>query len=130
MALQDKDYCIKCNKKYTDTYNKWCKPCQINYLNFTNWTNGNEKIDNFIQERQLEINNQDDLIFEWIPCNQFLDIKEIDKYDFSTVYSAKWEDGLLYWDENNKYIRELEDKEIALKYLHNLQNIDEFLNEV
>src|SRR5438046_2516522 len=115
MALQDKGkYCIKCNKIYTNVYCKLCKQCQINYLRkyFNNWTNGNEKIDNFIQERQLEINILSDMIvFEWIPYNQLNDIKEIDKDNFSTISSAKWKDGPLCWNEyNKKYIRE-SDKE-------------------
>ena len=95
MALQDNNHCIKCNKKYTSIYNKWCKQCQINHLkgNFTNWTSENEKIDNFVQERQLKINSSDDTVFEWISYNQFFDIKEVDKDDFSTVYLAKWKDG-------------------------------------
>src|SRR5215469_3181942 len=123
IALQDKEYCIKCNKKYTNTDYKWCNPCQINYLKgkFTNWTSGNEKIDNFIQERQLKINDKDDIIFEWIPYNQFLDIREVDKNDFSTVYSAKWKDGQLYWNVNNKRYVKQPNKEVTLKYLHNLQ---------
>jgi hypothetical protein len=128
MALQH--YCIKCNKEYT--YSKWCKPCLVNYLkgNFTNWTSKNEKIDNFIQERQLKINDPYDLVFEWISYNQFLDIKEVDRDDFSIIYSAKWKDGPLYWNKiNEEYIRQ-PNKKISLKYLHKLQNIDEFLYKV
>jgi len=69
---------------------KWCKSCQINNLkgNFTNWTSENEKIDNFIQEMQLKINKYNDIIFEWIPYNQFSDIKEISRGDFATLHSA------------------------------------------
>src|SRR5579862_9631767 len=130
MALQDRGaYCIKCNKVYT-SFDNWCKPCAINYLkgNSTNWTGENEKIDNFIQERQLKIINSWDLVFEWISYNQFFEIKEVDKDDFSTAYSAKWKDGPLYWNGNyKKYIRR-PNEEITLKYSHNLQNIDEFLN--
>ena len=115
----------------------WCKQCEINFLknNFIIWTSGNEKIDNFIQEMQLKINNPFGIIFEWILYNQFINIKEIDKNNIFTVYLAEWKNGLLYWNINNKkYIRELkyirESDKVTLKYLHNLQNIDEFLNEV
>ncbi len=54
-------YCEVCYEKYTDVAYNWCKPCHINYLknNFTSWTSGNEKIDDFIQKMQ----------FEWIPYN-------------------------------------------------------------
>src|SRR5579862_2555489 len=73
---------------------------------FINWISGNEKIDNFIREMQLKINNHDDIIFEWIPYNQFNKIEEIDKDGFITVYSAIWKDGPLYMNkQNKKYIR-------------------------
>ena len=82
--------CERCGEKYTDDFYKWCKPCLINYLkkNFTNWTSGNEKIDDFIQEMQLKIDKYYDKVFEWILYNQFSNIKEIGKDDFTTLYSA------------------------------------------
>ncbi|CAB4441620.1 unnamed protein product [Rhizophagus irregularis] len=129
IVLLDKDYCLLCQNIYTDRKYKWCKQCEINKLrkNFTNWTSGNEKIDNFIQEKQLVINHYNNSIFEWIPYNKFLDIEEVDKDDFSTVYSAKWEDGPLEWNYNSrKYIRnpkEVELKEIKLKHSYNLQDV-------
>ena len=83
-------YCVICGKPYTDMQYKWCKPCQINL-------SGNEKIDNFIQETQLKINEQSDIIFEWIPYNNFDNINEINKYDFYTICSAIWKDGPLFW---------------------------------
>ena len=46
---------------------------------------------------QLEINEWDDIVVEWIPYNQFTDIKEIRKGDFETVYSAIWKDGPLHY---------------------------------
>ena len=121
----------KCGEEYTNKYWKWCKPCQINNLkkNFTNWTSGNEKIDNLIQEMHLKI-NVDDIVFEWIPYAQFGDIKELGKDNFDTVYSATWKDGPLYYTkDNNKHSRN-KDKKVALKCLYNSQNIAEFLNEV
>ena len=131
--------CEKCGEKYTDVYcefYKWCKPCQIDNLkgNFTNWTSGNEKIDELIQEMQLKIDNIDDIVFEWIPYNQFSDIKEIGRGGFATVYSAIWKDGPLeYSSVYSEYTRNSNYK-VALKCLHNSQNIpnitNEFLNEV
>src|SRR4051812_48374908 len=44
--------------------------------NFTNWTSGNEIIDKFIREKQIKINKPLDIVFEWIPYNQFNDIKK------------------------------------------------------
>src|SRR5256885_1924682 len=63
------NYCMNCHNKYTNIENKWCKPCQINNLkaNFISWTSRNEEIDKFIQEKQLKINNYNDIVFEWIP---------------------------------------------------------------
>ncbi|CAB4439453.1 unnamed protein product [Rhizophagus irregularis] len=124
----DKKYCIKCSKVYMNVDKKWCKQCSINYLweNFTNWTSENEKIDNFIQEKQIEINYSWNNVFEWIPYNQFTNIKEKNEDSLS----ATWIDGPLYWETwNKKYIRR-SDVEVILKYSHNIQRIDEFLNEI
>src|SRR5688572_14189246 len=135
MVLQD-GFCSKCGEKCTNVNSKWCKPCQIDNLkgNFTNWTSGNKKIDNFIQEMQLKINNAYDIVFEWIPYNQFSEIKEIGRGGFATVYSAIWKDSPLSYDKDNEvYARNTfkSNYEVALKCLHNSQNItNEFLNEV
>ena len=126
-------YCQICFNKYINVY-KWCKPCQIDNLkgNFTNWISGNEKIENFIQEIQSEINSPKDIIFEWIPYNQFSDIKEIGRGGFATVYSAIWKDGPLKYN-SEEYTRnsEYSNYKVALKCLHNSQDITaEFLREV
>ena len=76
---------------------------------------------------QLKIDSKKDIIFEWIPYNQFDNIEEISKGDFNTVYSATWKNGPLYYSED---IRK-PDKKVALKCIYNSQNItNEFLNEV
>ena len=126
--------CEKCGglKYYEEFPYKWCKPCLINDLkaNFTK-TSGNEKIDNFIQEMQLKINDTPDIIFEWVPYNQFNDIKVINKDAFTTIHSAIWKDGPLYYDDNKEEYLRRPDKKVTLKCLHNSQNISsEFLNEV
>uniref|UniRef100_U9TJD9 Protein kinase domain-containing protein n=1 Tax=Rhizophagus irregularis (strain DAOM 181602 / DAOM 197198 / MUCL 43194) TaxID=747089 RepID=U9TJD9_RHIID len=131
IILQDM-YCDKCVSKCLDTYYKWCKPCQINNLknNFTNWTSGNEKIDNLIQEMQLEIINTSDNTIEWITYNQFNYIKELGKDEFSTMYSAIWKDGPLKYDKKEHEYSRKQKTKVNLK-LYNSQNItDEFLNEV
>jgi hypothetical protein len=91
------------------------------------WTSGNEKIDEFIQEKQLKIKDHNDVVFEWIPYNQFSEIKETDRNDLITVYSAIWKDGsycpLQYTRDSNK--------KVTLKCLHNSTNPIEFvINEV
>jgi serine/threonine protein kinase len=132
LVLQDKYFCEKCCREYTDLEYKWCKQCQINYLksNFANCS-GNEKIDDLIQEMQLKIDNYDDMIFEWIPYNQFDYIEKVGKGGFATVYSALWKDGPLVYDRNEHIYKRNNYKEVALKCLNNSQSITkEFLNEV
>ena len=125
MVLQDgyyEKYCEKCDKKYQNIF-KWCRPCQ---------TSGNEKIDNFIQQKQLEIYHYNDVIFEWIPYNQLNNIKEISKNDLFKIYSAIWKDGPLYYNYVSKkeLIRE-SNKKVALKCICDSQNtINEFLDKV
>jgi hypothetical protein len=131
MVLED-EYCEKCGKKYTNIYHNWCRPCQINYLknDFTNWTSGNENIDNFIREMQLKIEYPGDIIFEWIPYDQFNDIKEVGKGGFATIYSAIWKDNLLCWSEKG-YTRNNSNTKVALKCLNNSQSFtSKLLNEV
>ncbi|UZO16929.1 uncharacterized protein OCT59_008295 [Rhizophagus irregularis] len=102
-----------------------------NYLNLANWISGNEKIDDFVQEMQLKLDSYEDIVFEWIPYNQFNNINEIGKGGFAIVYSANWKDGPLeYFADEKTYKRNDPNRVIALKCLHNSQNItNKFLNE-
>ena len=124
--------CKECKQPNTDSY--WCQLCNAKRFqqNFQNWTSGNKEIDKFIQNMQLNINGFSEQVTEWIPYNQFNDIKEIGKGGFATVYSAIWKDGPLKFDyEIKKEYKRKSDYEVALKCLHNSQNItNEFLNEV
>src|SRR3954454_1042858 len=95
---------VQCKKCGQYIYFKWCKSCQINDLknNFTNWTSGNENIDNSIQEMQLKIDSPSDIVFEWVPYSQFNNIKEIGNDNgLVKIYSAIWKDGPLKYDYNN-----------------------------
>ena len=60
------------------------------------------------------------------------DIKEIGRGGFATVYSAIWKDSPLKYDKGTeKYVKLSLNYKVALKCLHNSQNItNEFLNEV
>ena len=113
LVYNEKLQCKKCCEQYTNVMRKWCKPCQIDFLkaNFTSWTSGNEQIDEFIQEMQLKIDDYDDIVFEWIPYNQFSEIKEIGKNGSITVYSAIWMNGPLH----KKHHYSLDIKEIQIK---------------
>uniref|UniRef100_U9T2I4 non-specific serine/threonine protein kinase n=1 Tax=Rhizophagus irregularis (strain DAOM 181602 / DAOM 197198 / MUCL 43194) TaxID=747089 RepID=U9T2I4_RHIID len=129
--IQDDDIkCKICGEIYTDLYYKWCKPCQIINIirNFANWTSGNEKIDKFIQEMQLKVEEYNKIIFEWIPYNQFNYIKKISKGQFTT---AIWKDGSLEYNHKERKYKRNPNEEVTLKYLNNSQNIiNDFLNEV
>jgi hypothetical protein len=97
---------------------------------FIDWTSGNKKIDDFIRERQLNI-NYSDIVFEWIPYNHFKEIKETGKNSSITVYSAIWRSGPLYYNSNSSIFSRDSNMEVALKCLHNLQNpVDSLINEV
>jgi hypothetical protein len=102
----------------------------LRYLesNFIGWS-GNEEIDNFIQEMHSNIDYYN-VIFEWIPYNQFNEIIETGKNNSIIIYSAIWKDGPLYYSEYGKYVRD-SNKEVTLKCLQNSQNTVEILiNEV
>ncbi|EXX50157.1 hypothetical protein RirG_273570 [Rhizophagus irregularis DAOM 197198w] len=79
--------CESCGKtkiNIRDRFSKWCKLCQINQIislrnNLINWTSGNEEIDSFIRQKQSSIIKPTDTVLEWIPYNQFIDIKEIEE---------------------------------------------------
>jgi hypothetical protein len=132
LVLENGNHCETCGEIYTLTYLNWCESCQINNLkiNFKNWTSGNKIIDKFIQGMQLEFENHNDTIFEWISYNQFSDLKEISKNDSSILYSAIWKNGPLKY--NQKEWERTSNKEVTLKcLLHNPQNITiKLLNEV
>ncbi|GES83969.1 kinase-like domain-containing protein [Rhizophagus clarus] len=131
MVLED-GYCENCGDQYIVLSDKWCRSCQINNLKekFGNWTSENEKIDNFIQEMQLSINRYGDIVFEWVPYDQFDKINDIESSDFGNLHLALWMDGPLHYNRvRKKYIR-INDKRVTLKCLHDSRNsIDEFLNE-
>jgi hypothetical protein len=96
--------------------------------NFT-WTSENKQIDDFVQEMQLEIKDNNNIVFEWIPYSQFYEIKETGKNGLVTVYSAIWKDGPLCYAYND-YKRNLYEK-VALKCWRNSENpIESLINEV
>ena len=122
--------CTRCNELCIC---EWCKQCQLDRLrkNFTKWTSGNSDIDKFIQEMQLKVNHHDDVIFEWIPFNQFNITRILSKNKSNKKYSATWKDGPLKFDSlfnefadfyTYKYKRNIS-LEVTLKYFHDLQKV-------
>ncbi|RHZ51630.1 hypothetical protein Glove_476g83 [Diversispora epigaea] len=129
--------CPECNQERSG-YN-WCKPCNSKHLqnDFNNWTSGNEKIDKFIQDAQLNTNKYWEVI-EWIPYDRFKDVKQIGKGGFGTIHYASWIDGFIgKWDiENQQWKRqrnwdgEVGEVEVALKKFDNFVNFSDVLNEM
>ncbi|RGB39600.1 hypothetical protein C1646_689445 [Rhizophagus diaphanus] len=91
--------------------------------NFKNWTSGNHDVDEFIQKAQLNAKSYKQAI-EWIEYDKFEDFEYLAKGGFGTTFKAVWKGGHMYqWNyDYNKFIRDAK-KKVALKYLHNSQNI-------
>ncbi|CAG8597051.1 9562_t:CDS:2, partial [Acaulospora morrowiae] len=75
------------------------KDCNMRIRKFfqeqhSHWTCGNLEIDKMIREFQEGVWSTD-LILEWIPFEQFYDIKKVNESMFSITYSAYWRDGPL-----------------------------------
>ncbi|RHZ83732.1 hypothetical protein Glove_88g128 [Diversispora epigaea] len=128
--------CPECSQE--NTFWDWCKPCNSKHFqnDFNKWTSGNDKIDKFIQDAQLNANNYRRVI-EWIPYDRFKDVKQIGRGGFGTIYYAKWIDGYIEkWDiENQQWKRGFQEKsnpqqEMALKRFDNFVNFDDVLNEM
>src|SRR5947208_8665692 len=92
-------YCETCGYEYANIFYKWCKQCQIEFLKANFKSCENQEIDGIIQVMQLRINDPDDIVFEWIPYDQFSDIKIIGKDGLDIVYSAIWKDGPLHYNK-------------------------------
>jgi hypothetical protein len=123
--------CGECNEPGTGW--EWCQPCNAKRFkdNFTNWTNGNKDIDEFIQQSQLNAVYFSKYI-EWIPFENFKNITYITKGGFGKIYSAEWPEGCIRcWDIENQKWERIGEIKVALKSLDNSSCIStEFLNEV
>ena len=134
--------CKECQQ--TNTSRKWCQSCNAQHFarNFDKWTSGNERIDQFILDCQLEATSSWNVL-EWIPYEQFENIKFIAKGGFGKVEKAQWKEGSIwYWnnrenkwgkskdyDSENRNYKDYET--VALKTLTNSSNLDKnFLPEL
>ncbi|RHZ69926.1 hypothetical protein Glove_276g61 [Diversispora epigaea] len=122
--------CNECNRGYNGS---WCKPCNSTRFRsgFDKWTSGNDTIDKFIQDSQLNADRASKVI-EWIPYDRFQGIKKIAKGGFSTIYYANWIDGrIVKWDIQNQQWERYGQREVALKKFDGIGDINkDFLNEV
>ncbi|CAB4435817.1 unnamed protein product [Rhizophagus irregularis] len=100
-----KRICENCKQECLATL--YCEYCVRNYLkeDFSNWTSGNDDIDDLIQKCQMEslMPNQ---IVEWIPYSNLKNIKYLTKGGFSEIYTADWINGCYdEWDSEKKTIK-------------------------
>ena len=119
--------CPTCNRY--NTHWTWCQSCDPKLLT-EGWTSGNKTLDELIKSTQLKSAKYHySNYLQWIPYNDLTNIEKIGESDFATISKAIWLNGYKSVNYNNK--RTSEDRTVALKKLHNSQNIsDEFLNEV
>ncbi|POG71858.1 kinase-like domain-containing protein [Rhizophagus irregularis DAOM 181602=DAOM 197198] len=117
--------CENCNQKCLATL--YCEYCVRNYLkaNFSNWTSGNNNIDNLIKNCQLETLSSDNTI-EWIPYNNLENIKYLTKGGFSNIYTAKWIDGgYEEWDSKEQQLLRFGAHSVILKELGNVEDANQ-----
>ena len=83
-----------------------------------------------IKSTQLKATGYDNVNYlQWISYNDLTNIEKMDEGGFATISKATWLNGYKSINYNNE--RTSKDIPVALKILHNSQNIsDEFLNEV
>ncbi|PKB96337.1 hypothetical protein RhiirA5_435001 [Rhizophagus irregularis] len=107
IRLLTKNICENCKKECLATL--YCEYCVRNYLkkDFSNWTSGNDVIDNLIQKCQLET-TRPNVIVEWIPHSNLENINYLTKGGFSEIYIARWIDGTYNeWDSEKKTINKI-----------------------
>ena len=117
-----KRICENCNQECLATL--FCEYCVRNYLkaNFSNWTSGNDDIDNLIQKCQLE-SLEPEKIVEWIPYNNLQDVKYLTKGGFSEIYTAVWIDGRHdEWNIKEQELKRVGSQDVILKKLENVEN--------
>ncbi|RHZ87663.1 hypothetical protein Glove_33g199 [Diversispora epigaea] len=125
-----RERCPECNQNSYEY--GWCKPCNSKHFqnDFNKWTSGNDKIDKFIQDAQLNA-DYDWRVTEWIPFDRFKDVKQIGKGGFGTIHYARWIDGdISEWDIENQQWKRYGEKEVALKRFDNFVNFNDVLNEM
>ena len=97
--------CENCNKECLATL--YCEYCVRDYLKakFSDWTSGNDEIDNLIQKCQLRT-LMPNLVVEWIPYNKLQNIQYLTKGRFSEIYTAGWIDGNYFeWDAKKQQLK-------------------------
>ncbi|EXX75464.1 Tpk2p [Rhizophagus irregularis DAOM 197198w] len=125
-----KRICENCNQECLATL--WYEYCIRNYLKtkFSNWTSGNDDIDDLIQKCQTETLNPRAII-EWIPYNKLQNIEFLTKGGFSEIYTAKRIGGRYeVWNfKEQKLERSGFNTNVILKRLENVENANNNCNK-
>ncbi|CAB4403342.1 unnamed protein product [Rhizophagus irregularis] len=114
--------CENCNQKCLATL--YCEYCVQYYLkvNFSNWTSGNNDIDNLIKNCQMKTLIPS-IIIEWIPYNNLQNIEYLTRGGFSEIYTADWIDGKYEeWDSKERKLMRLGNIKVILKQLENVES--------
>ena len=123
--------CENCSQQCLATL--YCEYCVRNYLkaNFSNWTSGNDDIDNLIQTCQMETLEPDGIV-EWIPYDNLQNIKYLTEGGFSKIYTADWINGCYEeWDSKEQKLTRIGTQYVVLKNLENVENANHsWLEEV
>ncbi len=121
-----KRICENCQNKCLATL--YCEHCVRNYLKakFSNWTSGNDNVNNLIQKCQMETLRPDRII-EWIPYNNFQNIKYLTSGGFSEIYTADWIDRqYIEWDSKGNQLKRCrlqgQTQNVILKRLVNVES--------
>ena len=111
--------CEECKStRYSDRFCENCISIHLQSL-FNTWSSGNDIIDNFIQKCQM-MSSLPTQIIEWIPYNQFKDVKKLTEGGFSTIYTATWTKGnIIDYNEKKKEFSYLGAQYVVLKCLNN-----------
>src|SRR5436190_10099900 len=110
--------CQECQQPNTNT--AWCRSCSSNHFqdSFPSWDSGNNYINEFIRNAQLNATN-DGAVIEWIPYHRFTDIVYRAKGGFGTIYWATWLDRpIRYWYHREKQWVRYGPTSVALKTLN------------
>ena len=112
---------------------QWCKICESKRfeMNFGTWTSGNDNIDCFILETQLNAHSRFDYL-EWIPFDRFKNVQYVGSGGFGSIYKAIWLDGPREkWDKKTYQYVCCGEWKVALKQLHNSRYVStDFFDEV
>src|SRR5207248_7442917 len=111
--------CKKCKKtRYSDRFCERCISLHLRSL-FNTWTSGNEIINNFIHQCQIQSSLPKNIL-EWLYFDQFTQVRTLTRGGFSTIYIAMWTRGsIVDYDESKKEFIYHGTHSVALKSLNN-----------